>query len=88
MDEPIDVGERQRLEEHDLDETEDRRARSDGERQRRHDDEREARRTGKTARGMREVPGPSFQHCLDLAFTGQSPLRCPGRKFRLTIPLR
>ena len=61
-DEPIRVREGQPLEEHDLDEAEDRRAGADGERERRDDDEGEARRAGKTARGMREVPGPSFQH--------------------------
>ena len=61
VDEPIGVGVRQPLEEHDLDEAEDRRARSDGERERRDDDEREARRAGQTARRMREVPGPFLE---------------------------
>ena len=66
VDEPVRVRERQRLEEHGVDDAEDRRVRSDGERERRDDDEREARRAAKTARGMLEVPEPCFQRCLHL----------------------
>ena len=44
MDQPIRVGERQRLEQHHLDHAEDRSVRADRECQRRDDGEREARR--------------------------------------------
>jgi hypothetical protein len=83
MDEPIRLRERQRLEEHGIDDAEDRDVRSDGERERRHDDEREARRAGKTPRRVREVPDPSFQHCLPPFSEGLRPsdpyTRCNGR---------
>ena len=62
MDEPVRVRERQRLEEHDIDDAENRGVRADGERERRDDDEREARRAEKTARGVLKVPDPCFQH--------------------------
>ena len=60
MDEPVRIRERQRLQEHHLDDAEDRSVRSDGEGERHHDGEREARRAGKIARRAPEVPDPRF----------------------------
>ena len=79
VDQPVRVRERQRTEEHGTHDAENRRVRADGERERRDDDEREARRAAKAARGVLEVPDPCFQHWLHLLPFS----RTPGPK---TIP--
>ena len=65
MDEPVRVRERQRLEEHGLDDAEDRRVRADRERERRDDDEREARR----AERLRAACLKSLIHVSSIAVT-------------------